>query len=121
MSIAKSQLRNHLSYQSYQQGRQSCSWLRAVRLRKIKVRLPAPIDCGQHPLFSMDFRAIGSPNVEVKADEESRDQMEKQLQAIVTVLSLVNPLICGAMFAQIDAGQSRATQLADATRVAQRS
>ena len=44
--------------------------------------------------------------------------MEKQLQAIVTVLSLVNPLICGAMFAQIDAGQSRATQLADATRVA---
>ena len=66
----------------------------------------------------MDFRAIGSPNVEVKADEESRDQMEKQLQAIVTVLSLVNPLICGAMFAQIDAGQSRATQLADATRVA---
>ena len=44
--------------------------------------------------------------------------MEKQLQAIVTVLSLVNPLICGAMFAQIDAGQSRAIQLADATRVA---
>ena len=44
--------------------------------------------------------------------------MEKQLQAIVTVLSLVNPLICGAMFAQIDAGQSRAIQLADATKVA---
>jgi multiple antibiotic resistance protein len=43
--------------------------------------------------------------------------MEKQLQAIVTVLSLVNPLICGAMFTQIDAGQPRATQLADATRV----
>jgi multiple antibiotic resistance protein len=41
--------------------------------------------------------------------------MEKQLQAIVTVLSLVNPLICGAMFARIDAGQPRATQLADAT------
>ena len=44
--------------------------------------------------------------------------MEEQLQAIVTVLSLVNPLICGAMFAQIDAGQSRAIQLADATKVA---
>ena len=43
--------------------------------------------------------------------------MEKQLQAIVTVLSLVNPLICGAMFTQIDAGQPRATQLADATKV----
>jgi multiple antibiotic resistance protein len=66
----------------------------------------------------MAFRAIRLPNVEVEVDGESRDQMEKQLQAIVTVLSLVNPLICGAMFAQIDAGQSRATQLADATRVA---
>jgi hypothetical protein len=31
----------------------------------------------------MDFLAIGSPNVEVEADGESRDQMEKQLQAIV--------------------------------------
>jgi multiple antibiotic resistance protein len=44
--------------------------------------------------------------------------MEQHLQAIVTVLSLVNPLICGAMFAQIEAGQSRAAQLADATRAA---
>jgi multiple antibiotic resistance protein len=44
--------------------------------------------------------------------------MEHQLQAIVTVLSLVNPLICGAMFARIEAGQSRATQLADAARAA---
>jgi multiple antibiotic resistance protein len=43
--------------------------------------------------------------------------MEQQLQAIVTVLSLVNPLICGAMFARIDGGQPRATQLADATKV----
>ena len=66
----------------------------------------------------MAFRAIRLPNVEVKVDGEARDQMEKQLQAIVTVLSLVNPLICGAMFAQIDAGQSRAIQLADATKVA---
>ena len=44
--------------------------------------------------------------------------MEHQLQAIVTVLSLVNPVICGTMFARIEAGQSRATQLADATRAA---
>jgi multiple antibiotic resistance protein len=44
--------------------------------------------------------------------------MEQQLQAIVTVLSLVNPLICGAMFARIEAGQSRATLLADATKAA---
>jgi hypothetical protein len=28
--------------------------------------------------------------------------MEDQLQAIITVLSLVNPAICGAMFAQIE-------------------
>ncbi len=44
--------------------------------------------------------------------------MELHLQAIVTVLSLVNPLICGAMFAQIEADQTRAARLADATKAA---
>jgi multiple antibiotic resistance protein len=44
--------------------------------------------------------------------------MEQQLQAIATVLSLVNPVICGAMFARIEAGQDRAARLADATRAA---
>jgi multiple antibiotic resistance protein len=44
--------------------------------------------------------------------------MEQQLQAIATVLSLVNPMICGAMFARIEAGQARAARLADATRAA---
>jgi multiple antibiotic resistance protein len=44
--------------------------------------------------------------------------MEQQLQAIATVLSLVNPVICGAMFAQIEAGQGRAARLADATKAA---
>jgi multiple antibiotic resistance protein len=44
--------------------------------------------------------------------------MQQHLQAIVTVLSLVNPVICGAMFAQIEAGQTRATRLADATQAA---
>src|SRR5215813_1719169 len=44
--------------------------------------------------------------------------MQQHLQAIVTVLSLVNPLICGAMFAQIEAGQARATQFGDATKAA---
>jgi hypothetical protein len=38
-------------------------------------------------------------------------QMEQHLQAIVTVLSLVNPLICGVMFAQIEAGQSRTIRI----------
>ena len=44
--------------------------------------------------------------------------MKQHLQAIVTVLSLVNPLICGAMFAQIESGQDRGKQLADATKIA---
>jgi multiple antibiotic resistance protein len=44
--------------------------------------------------------------------------MKQHLQAIVTVLSLVNPVICGAMFAQIETGQDRATRLADATSAA---
>jgi len=44
--------------------------------------------------------------------------MEQQLQAIATILSLVNPMICGAMFARIEAGEARPTQLADATKAA---
>src|SRR6516165_8704798 len=44
--------------------------------------------------------------------------MEQHLQAIATVLSLVNPVICGAMFARIEAGQARAAQLANATKAA---
>ena len=43
---------------------------------------------------------------------------EQYLQAIVTVLSLVNLLICGAMFAQIEVGQMRVTRLGDATKAA---
>jgi len=44
--------------------------------------------------------------------------MEQQLQAIATVLSLVNPVICGAMFARIEAGQAGAARVADATKAA---
>ena len=44
--------------------------------------------------------------------------MQQHFQAIVTVLSLVNPLICGAMFAQIEAGQTSATRFADSTKAA---
>ncbi len=43
--------------------------------------------------------------------------MKEHLQAIVTVLSLVNPVVCGAMFARIETGRSRAEQWTDATRV----
>jgi multiple antibiotic resistance protein len=42
--------------------------------------------------------------------------MEQQLQAIATILSLVNPVICGAMFARIEAGRASAARTADATR-----
>jgi multiple antibiotic resistance protein len=41
--------------------------------------------------------------------------MKEQIQAIVTVLSLVNPAICGAMFAQIEVNRSRGQQVVDAT------
>jgi multiple antibiotic resistance protein len=44
--------------------------------------------------------------------------MQQYLQAIVTVLALVNPLICGVMFAQIEAGQTSARRFADATKAA---
>ena len=42
--------------------------------------------------------------------------MKEQIQAIVTVLSLVNPAICGMMFAQAVAGRSRRKQFVDATK-----
>jgi MarC family membrane protein len=44
--------------------------------------------------------------------------MKEQLQAIVTVLSLVNPAVCGAIFARIEANRSRDEQSADATKAA---
>ena len=44
--------------------------------------------------------------------------MDQQLQAIATVLTLVNPMICGAMFARIEAGRAPAARLADATKAA---
>jgi multiple antibiotic resistance protein len=42
--------------------------------------------------------------------------MPEHLQAIVTVLSLVNPLMCGAIFVRIEGTRSRSAHLADATR-----
>ena len=44
--------------------------------------------------------------------------MQEQLQAIVTVLSLVNPLVCGAMFARVEAERSTLERRVDATKVA---
>jgi hypothetical protein len=45
---------------------------------------------------------------------EAQMVMREHLQAIVTVLSLVNPVVCGAMFARIEANSSRGQQMADA-------
>jgi multiple antibiotic resistance protein len=42
--------------------------------------------------------------------------MQDHLQAIITVLSLVNPAICAALFVQIETGRSHTAQLADATK-----
>jgi multiple antibiotic resistance protein len=43
--------------------------------------------------------------------------MKEHLQAVITVLSLVNPVVCGAMFGRIEANRSRAKQIVDATKV----
>ena len=45
-------------------------------------------------------------------------RLKEHIQAIVTVLSLVNPAICGMLFAQGEAGISRGKQLVDATKAA---
>ena len=44
--------------------------------------------------------------------------MTDHLQAIITVLSLVNPFMCAAIFVQIEAGKSPGAQLGSATKVA---
>ncbi len=48
----------------------------------------------------------------------SPSRKRTELQAIATVLSLVNPAICGALFQKIEAGRSSKTQLRDATKAA---
>jgi multiple antibiotic resistance protein len=44
--------------------------------------------------------------------------LKEQLQAIVTVLSLVNPAICGMLFAGAETGRSPGNHLLDATKAA---
>ena len=44
--------------------------------------------------------------------------MHEQLQAIITVLSLINPAICAAMFARAVTGQSLSGKMSDAARAA---
>lgn len=43
-------------------------------------------------------------------------EMNQQLQAIVTVLSLINPAICAAMFEHATGGESFGAKLRDATK-----
>ena len=42
--------------------------------------------------------------------------MQEHIQAIATVLSLVNPAICGMMFVEAESGSSRGQRLVDATK-----
>lgn len=42
--------------------------------------------------------------------------MHEQLQAIVTLLALVNPVVCSLIFVQVEGAKSRGAMLADATR-----
>jgi multiple antibiotic resistance protein len=44
--------------------------------------------------------------------------MQDHLQAIITVLTLINPLMCAAIFAGIEVGRPRGAQLADAGKAA---
>ncbi len=44
--------------------------------------------------------------------------MELRLQAFVTVLSLMNPVMCGLIFEDCDAGRSSAQRMTDATKAA---
>lgn len=44
--------------------------------------------------------------------------MKEQIQAIVTVLSLVNPTICALMFMQAETDRSDSSRFADATKAA---
>ena len=44
--------------------------------------------------------------------------MHEQLQAIITVLSLINPAICAAMFARAVAGQSLGEKITDSAKAA---
>jgi len=42
--------------------------------------------------------------------------MEQYIQGIITILSLVNPIICGVMFSQAVSGQPQAAKMVAATR-----
>ncbi len=44
--------------------------------------------------------------------------MQDHLQAIITVLTLINPLMCAAIFAGIEAGRPRGPQLTDTCKAA---
>ena len=44
--------------------------------------------------------------------------MNYQLQAIVTLLALINPLVCATMFMQIEAGQAKSVQIRTALQSA---
>ena len=44
--------------------------------------------------------------------------MKYHLQAIITVLTLINPAMCAAIFSRIEVGRPRSRQLVDAGKAA---
>ncbi len=42
--------------------------------------------------------------------------MKEHLQSVVTLLSLVNPMVCAMMFAKLTVGRTRSQRISDATR-----
>jgi hypothetical protein len=57
------------------------------------------------PLLEQHHCDVGANFVRINRPQTN---MHKQLQAIITVLPLINPSICAAMFARAVAGQSLA-------------
>jgi multiple antibiotic resistance protein len=58
------------------------------------------------------------PAIAVENVSGGKPNIRSHLQAIVTVLTLINPLMCAAILAGIEGGRARGPQLADATKAA---
>jgi multiple antibiotic resistance protein len=54
----------------------------------------------------------------IRNHAKSHSEMNHQLQAIVTILALINPVVCATIFTQLEAGQNRPTQLKAASQAA---
>jgi hypothetical protein len=76
---------------------------------------PVPAVVKEKP--ELDFATPGLYPVEVRLSF-GPSLVTDHLQAIVTVLSLVNPFMCAGIFAQIEAGKSLDAKMGSAAKVA---